>query len=120
MQLYVSEKSQLKHIQEGFNAIYPNLKLDFFLILVDRDGHATKRDVDIETFLNNFSALTGVQKIDISASRQISDLEHDLRRRFNLDVRILRKSQNVWVGTIFTGHWTLEKQNFQGGQISTV
>ena len=118
MQLYITENSQLKEIQEGFNSIYPNLWLDFFYRSPNGPGQVKQLKANPETLIQSLSPVKGVQTIDISSTRQISALEHDLRNRLTIEVRILRKSANVWVETMYTGNWTLENQNFEGGQIA--
>ena len=70
-------------------------------------------------FIKNVFSNTAKTIIDVKRTRTVAEVENDLKKQFGLPVQIFRLSGNVWIETILTDDWTLEKQNREGEQISS-
>jgi hypothetical protein len=57
------------------------------------------------------------QELGVSGSMQVIELEKLLETYFGLPARILRKSGNLWIETLYSKQWTLRQQNDHGEDI---
>ena len=120
MYLHIAPNSLISDIQNEFNQVYPFLKIEFF---------------NNKSFIrSNFSAShlipphrkigecqLGIKDNDIVIEQvmKVSTLEKLFKEQFNLAVKVLRKSGNLWLETTMTDNWTLEQQNNHGRELST-
>jgi hypothetical protein len=117
MNIIVDKESLVKDIQKEFNSCYPFLELTFF------KKRSTGRallisEVASEKYLKNLPGFIGPAIIDISSDRTAKDLEEDFKEHVGLAIQVFRKSGNLWIETILTNDWTLERQNKEGEIIS--
>jgi hypothetical protein len=97
----------IRSIQRDFHEAYPYLKI----VVDNKDA----MDIPMDRFTDHDEMPLSV---NINRERTVAEVEKNCRELFGLPVHIFRKSSNVWVATSFTAHWTLEKQNREGEQIS--
>ena len=117
MELEITDKKTIKQIQDAFNTAYPFLWIDFFHVPTIVLDHARPEKIKPETFVKNVYPFAGTKSINIEGSRSVAQLEEDFWKNLRLKVQVLRRLGNVWVGTSYTGNWTLENQNSEGQQI---
>lgn len=119
MRLTISPKKTIKELQAEFHAQYPYLKLEFFRKSHQAGMPSPKADLIasnniIGTLMNGFPP----GEVSIEGSRTVASLEEEFRLKYGLNIQVFRKSQNLWIETSLTDHWTLERQNEEGRAIS--
>jgi hypothetical protein len=92
----------MKTIQRTFNKLYPNLKLEFL-----NASERTFRNTNIDTS----GSRSNQSFISLSGDRTIAQLQEDFKNKFNVFIRVMRKTGNMWIETNLTKDWTLEQQN---------
>ncbi len=93
--------TELLPLQEQFVRLFPNLRID-----------ASSRDTSPRTSIRDPYALC------IRGDMTVAELERALNSRFGVQVRIMRWTGYTWYDTDNTRHWTLNRQNQKGEQIS--
>lgn len=121
LNLYIEKGSPTEEVKRQFNYYYPYLKIEFYSKPFVKQAHATKKE-SIEFLngksiqLNQFNC-TG--RLNISGNRTVRDLETDIAS-LGLYGQVLRKSGHMWIETVLTNDWTLQHQNYEGEQISSL
>jgi hypothetical protein len=115
MELFLSSESTIREINKEFQKRFPFLKLEFYRQRSKTEqykywkdkfsGHATLK----ETGSKLIPAI-----IKINPSDTVDELEQRLRNNYGLPVQVLRKSGDIWLETLQTNDFTLEKQNSIG------
>ncbi|HRI19871.1 MAG TPA: hypothetical protein PLA68_02915 [Panacibacter sp.] len=115
MYLNIGEATQVKHIQNEFNSVYPFLKIDFL-----KERAVNKKLLQKAEKVNpDDKILTTGIKINIGRQRTVAQLKNDLKQMLGLTAEVFRKSGNMlWIETSLTDDWTLEQQNNEGELIS--
>ena len=95
-------------VQEEFNKIFPYLKITSSFagnsskkLCLAGKNNGIKVDGDIAFFV-------------CSDDTTVVDIVNQFKGVFNLQVKVLRKSDSHWIETLLTDSWTLEKQNTAG------
>ncbi|MES2647917.1 MAG: hypothetical protein V4717_13640 [Bacteroidota bacterium] len=118
--LYIEKGNSTEEISRQFNINYPYLKVEFYSKPFIKQQHATKKDITDNSgkpgSLTQFNC-NGV--INISGNRTVRELENDIAG-LGLYGQVLRKSGHMWIETVLTNDWTLQHQNFEGEQISSL
>ena len=113
MEFKIEAEKPFKKIQEKFNDIYPYLKIeDLRMANTSVDGSLKKLSLCNKSKLEKGS--TDKVFIIINNLTTVADLVNQFCENLNLPVRVLRKSNNHWIETSLTEHWTLERQNIAG------
>ena len=113
MEFKIDAEKPFKKIQEKFNDIYPYLKIeDLRMAKTSMGGSLGKLSLCNKSKLEMGSTDKGF--IIINSLTTVSDLVNQFCENLNLPVRVLRKSNNHWIETSLTEHWTLERQNIAG------
>ena len=107
MSISNSMQQKIRALQADFHEAYPYLKIE-----VDS---MDSRDIHIESIQESEKMPLPV---NIDKEKTVAEVEKNCREIFGFPVHIFRKSSKVWVATSYTAHWTLEKQNGEGEQIS--
>lgn len=112
---------QISTIQSIFNTTFPYLKLEFF------KAHNKPQTTHSNRDLWQPGAVLPVRVIDwpepdmtVTGEMPVATLVKQFRIYFGLDVQVFRKSGKAWLGTTFTGDWSLQKQNEQGKELSNL
>jgi hypothetical protein len=115
MQLHIAPHILIAEVQATFNAAFPFLKLEFF-----RSKKNTKQGLVVapSRSISDCQAALEEGVIEIDAEMQVAELEKLFKERFGLNVQVFRRSVNLWLQTTITDHWTLQKQNEHGMEIS--
>lgn len=115
MQIYISEETVIKEIQEKFRTLYPYLKLEFYRKPHLKGEYSPEEDkISSDTPIENIRLRNDPGWMDISYYRTAAAVEHDFSYIFGLNAQILRKAGTLWLETIDTDSWTLEELNNAG------
>lgn len=115
MQIYISEEAVIRDIQDKFQTIYPNLKLEFFRTPHTKGAYSPEEDkISPDTPVEKVRMREGFGWLDISYYRTAAEVEHDFSHIFGLSAQILRKAGTLWLETMATDNWTLEELNDAG------
>jgi len=109
MTLRIEAGKGLKAIQQGFNTLYPYLKIEF----VNTIPYKEERKLPAETAIKIPLGIRS-HSIDISSHKTVATIEKELKAETNLTAKIYRRFCNVWIETFLTSDWTLHQQNSEG------
>ncbi len=102
----------ISDLQSEFNTAFPFLKLEFYQQnSKDRSGYFGTRVGDYQRSVTDGS-------IDVYPEMKVGDLEKTMKDIFRLNVQVFRRSGKLWLQTSMTDHWTLQKQNEHGRELS--
>jgi hypothetical protein len=90
MEIYISEEDILQNIEDKFQAVYPNLKLEFY---VSEDFH---RPFMLDASLDDIRMVHTFGWLDISADKTTAELQEVFKNEFALHVQVFRKTMYTW------------------------
>jgi hypothetical protein len=111
----IEKQHTVQELFNQFNDTFPFLKLEFYA-----HGHDTQKGSPVSDQLPHTMSLAELNPhmadkvLQIVDSMTVSEFENLLKDTLNLNVQVFRKSNDVWLQTTATDHWTLEKQNGKG------
>ena len=117
MKLELNDNTSLMQIQEKFNKAFQYLWINFYYTNFNNTSNAASEKISEDIKLKSLIYNTGAKVINLDKNTSIYQLENDFWKILGLKVKVFRKSGNVWVETIFTGNWSLERQNAEENQI---
>ena len=112
MEILINRNKTISSIQEEFHKHFSCLKIEFYVYAHSQGEGSLKKNT-----LNSSLTIGEVQKhelsdtIKISGLMKVGDLENSFAENFGLSVQVFRKSGKLWLQTINTDSWTLDKQN---------
>ena len=113
--------TNIASLQKEFNEAFPYLKLEFF---TQRHaiGKASSRKnlIDPAILLRQFQKKKARGAILLKDSMKVSELEELFKNIFGLSVQVFRKSGKSWIETTVTDDWTLQQQNEEGRELSSL
>jgi len=113
MEIILTKK--ISELNLEFKSKFPGLSLSFAQQNHKKfEGSDKDLIIDSETFLGDISANLKEGVINLNPSQLVSEFEQEMKKRFGLYVQINRKSNDLWLQTITTDHWTLGEQNRKG------
>jgi hypothetical protein len=114
----VNANNPILKIQEEFNHAFPYLKIEF-LFTATKEGSMTRYYVHShQKTLRECRTVHSIEKLVITATMTVADLEHYFNQIYGLRIQLFRKSGKLWLETTVTDGWTLEEQNGQGEALS--
>ena len=120
MKILIEKGNPTEDVARQFNFYYPYLKIEFYNRPFVKQQHATKSDfADVNGRSSLASQFNCSGIINISGNRTVRELESDINS-LGIYGQILRKSGHLWIQTVLTNDWTLQHQNFEGEQISSL
>lgn len=119
MLITINSNKTIEEVQAEFNSEFPYLKIQFF-----RHGHKAFKGNEKKELLP-VTAKIGALKhhdgsIEIVPAMTVNDLETMFKNVFGLNVQVFRKSGKSWLETTVTDAWTLQKQNDEGKELSSL
>ena len=117
----INDQKKISELQQEFNETFPFLRMEFF-----RHKHMGYQSSSKKDMLNTSLTLKQSSKqhnegaIVLKESMKVSELEELFRELFGLSVQVFRKSGSSWIETTFTDDWTLERQNEEGRELSSL
>lgn len=108
----ITPQETLIEFKEGFSAMFPNLKVEFFNHdHTTGEGNAASdllKDLDLS--LADVSNVDHEFTISVDGHKKVSTLETEFAD-LGINLQVFRKSGNVWLQTTTTDDWTLAAQN---------
>lgn len=117
LNLYIEKGNPTEDIKKQFNFYYPYLKLEFYSKPIAKQTKKDSPEINSKSNIVNQFNCKGT--INISGSRTVRELESDIAA-LGLYGQVLRKSGHMWIETVLTNDWTLQHQNYEGEQISSL
>ena len=116
--IIVNGESSLDEVQNGFNKLFPYLKVSFYSKFVGQSNEEKFKVIenlkkDFNSFLKGNSA-SNTLEFEITPNLSVSDLDKMFFDNFGLNVQIHRNSGRLWLNINATNSWSLEEQNKQG------
>ena len=119
MNIIINDHRKIFAIQKEFNAMFPYLKLEYFS-KPHKVGAPSSRKImkHPSNTIGQCRVIHNKGTLTITPNMTVADLEQNFADVYSLSVQVFRKSGKVWLETIVTDGWTLEKQNSQGEELS--
>lgn len=114
--LRIAADKPFAEIQEAFHKAYPFLKLERLPAAAPNTERKTYPDTGIGQVRKR--VLNAGHCITITDNTTVAELVGEIGQKKNIQVRVLRKANNLWIETSLTESWTLEKQNAAGRQLN--
>ncbi|HXB45016.1 MAG TPA: hypothetical protein VNV85_13200 [Puia sp.] len=121
MELRIEKGVLIKDKQAEFNVVYPYLKIEFFkLTHLQTDGRKQLDKVKSKPVpVGSSERFTKSATINIEGKTTAYTLEKQFLEKFDLSIKLFRKSGSLWIETTLTENWSLEKQNEEGEFMSS-
>ncbi len=113
--MIIQDAKTISQIQREFQEKFPGLKIEFY-----EESHGDHEGSSPATQYSPSQILRSIRKqhtegdLVIQPDMTIGQLEDTFEELFGLHVQVFRRSRGLWLQTISTDHWTLEKQNRKG------
>jgi hypothetical protein len=120
MVLRIAPNKTISEVLKDFNAVFPYLKMEFF-----SNKAYEKQDFSPASIIPHSRKLAECQasinkdeELEISEGMKVMELEKELKEKYGLNALVFRRSGNLWLQTTMTDHWSLQKQNQHGKELS--
>lgn len=110
MELSIDKGKTVREIQQQFVAYYPGLKIEFYSEGVAY-GVKNASPLSAETKIGEIPNCKKEGVLNIAGVQKVSDFEKHFKDEFGIAVQVFRKSNQLWLMTGATDHWTLDEQN---------
>lgn len=112
MNIQISLDNKIQDIKTQFHTYFPNLKIEFFKSASEKSGATGKsemygNDIVLSSIISDLDENT----IEFSEGTTVNDFEKAMFVNFGLHTQVFRKSGTLYLETVNTDDWTLEKQN---------
>ncbi|GEP97020.1 hypothetical protein [Chitinophaga cymbidii] len=108
MKVFITEEFLISSIQNEFSAIYPHLKLKFYVNPHGiYEGSAKNEELAPSTPIDEIRNIHTAAWIDMGKNQTAAGLESEFARLLGLNAQVFRKSGNVWLETTATDGRTL-------------
>ncbi len=111
MKIQINDHRKIFALQEEFNKLFPNLKIEFLGKPSNAGEAASKEIVKTSKRLGDCRVVHTKGQLTLLHSMTIADLQETLRDNYGLSVLILRKSGTHWIETTEDGNFSLEEQD---------
>lgn len=117
--LIIDPSQPISGIRKAFQEIFPYLSLEFFRHThAEQQGSKRKDLVPHDHLLSELTEKSG--SLELNAEMTVSELERKFAHDFGISVQVFRRSGINWLETTVTDSWTLERQNREGMELSTM
>ena len=111
MELRIENETSVSDLQKQFNAYFPYLQLEFFTGgklngRIQRTVRANPDQLIRQLLLGSYDPI----RLSVSSETTVADLLKRFKE-IGLRAQVSRRSGNLWIETVFTDDWTLERQN---------
>lgn len=114
MKIALSKDQTFQSIQDGFHALYPYLKLEFYGgASQSKVAHIPANALPLTKTIGEVNANFDLGELMITGNVKVSDFEKSFHEITGADVQVYRKSGRVWMQTTKTDTWTLVEQNLK-------
>lgn len=115
MVLHISPTKLITDVQKEFNNSFPFLKLEFYPF---KNGGVNVSIKYPGKRVGECQSVVVDGMLDVYPEMKVSELESALKDKFKLNAQVFRSSGSLWLQTTMTDHWTLQKQNDHGMELS--
>ena len=116
----IKDGMSLLAVQNIFNGAFPYLKLGFFRTTGTESGAKKEVFLKQDLLLRRSTGDYNMPECVIDSNMSVREVEQLFLLHFGLLVQIFRKSGRSWLETKLTEDWSLEKQNCEGFELSTI
>lgn len=110
MEIHLSKNKKLSEIQADFQEKLPKLKIEFFNNEHGDLESSEALDQIQADQLELISPPENAQDITINSEMMVSEVEKLFMEKMYINVQIFRKAGKIWIETVHTDHWSLNKQ----------
>lgn len=98
IQIAINDHRKIFAVQEAFNSLLPNLKLEFFSKPHTKDGkHPDKINKEPGHTIGDCRTSHHPGQLVINPEMSVSDLEQVFQDVYGLKIRVMQRSQNDWL-----------------------
>jgi hypothetical protein len=110
MELRIENETSVSDLQKQFNSYFPYLQLEFFTN--GKSNGKIQRTVraNPDQRVRQLPGCYDPIRLTVSSETTVADLLKRFKE-IGLNAQVSRRSGNLWIETIFTDDWTLERQN---------
>ncbi|NBA87695.1 hypothetical protein GVN16_18135 [Emticicia sp. CRIBPO] len=117
MEINIKKGDQVSTLQKSFREAFPYLKLKFYKIPHQHDeGSEDTLIWPAATMIDGIRTKYTLDTISIEPQHTAGEVEKAFYDIFGLNVQLFRQAGGIWIQTIKTDDWTLEKLNEAGEQ----
>ena len=113
MKIIINNRRRIYAIEEEFNQVFPNLKIEFFAKPNKPGGVPLEQRVTPGKSIVECRAVHNEGAITITPAMTIDNLKQNFRDVYGLSVQVFKKSGEDWIETTGNGNCSLEEQNRQ-------
>lgn len=111
----ISKTLSVQNIKEQFNGQFPYLNIEFYNYEHEKhEGSSIDAQINQDTLLSVINPNLDDSIEEINPEMTVAEFETMMREKFNFNVQVFRKSNDIWLQTSSTDSWTLDKQNGKG------
>ena len=111
----ITHSKRIADIKAEFCAQYPGLKIGFYKNPHSHHkGSPANEEIDDNQTIGEVTNKIDPGNINLSEDQTVSAVESAFEEQFGLHVQVFRRSNNLWLQTSATDHWTLDVQNGKG------
>jgi hypothetical protein len=119
LDMTIQDDKTIQDIQSEFNNKFPFLKIEFYgHEHGDHEGSPQSDKLSDAITIDQARTKKTEGDLSIHPNQKVSTLEQNFHDIYGLNVQVFRKSGTVWLQTIATDNWTLQKQNEKGAAAS--
>jgi hypothetical protein len=113
----ISDSRTVQQIIDDFREKFPNLKLEFYASHHKKgQGSPQKEEYSHRTKLSEIRTIHDQGELYIDEAMSVDQLESEFYEKFGLNVQVFRRSGEIWLQTISTDSWSLQRQDEKGNE----
>ncbi len=112
MQITINDHRKVYAIQEEFNTLFPNLRIEFYVKPPNPKAPHPKKLIDAGSkTLAECRNVHNKGQLTITKGMTASELENNFNEVYGLDIEIMKRSGDKWMEISSKNSLTLEEQN---------
>lgn len=114
-QLQIKGNRSIKDIQEEFQTVFPDLRINFF-----HHSHAAGSPSEKADVIGGDELVSAIQSqlaegtVELDPGMKVAEFEATMQEKYGMGVQVFRRSGKQWIQTTITDHWTLGHQEEEG------
>jgi len=112
MKLRMEGKRAFGDFQHEFNDTFPFLKIE----CLNSEQHTAIFKIKATTYSRKLN--TADTTISINDDTTVAGMVKMFKEKFEMEIRVFRKSDNMWIAISLTDSWTLGRQNNAGSELN--
>ena len=114
--MIINDDVRLSNIKSAFSRQFPGLRIEFYRV-PHKDHQGSPKNETLNENLSVGDIREGdfdSGELHLSDDLTVTAVERLFENKFGLHIQIFRRSNNLWLQTTATDHWTLAVQNGKG------